>query len=201
MIDARYILGAMGAAKKMTVEQWERLDDKDSRELVDGVLEESEMPAALHELVKLWLGTVLYAYFRKHGGFSFCEAKLVIRSDRGRIPDVLCFSRGQRFEIEGVIRTAPHVVIEIISPRPRDARRDRIDKVADYAEMGVKQYWLIDPKLRTIEILQLGAKRRFTLVVATSRGKLRRIPTLPGLVIDLDDLWSEVERVARAKAE
>jgi Uma2 family endonuclease len=197
----RAILGDMGAAKKMTVEQWERLDDDDFRELVDGVLEEAEMPAALHELVMFWLGAVLYPYFRKHGGFAIGEGpKLVIRHDRGRIPDVLCFSRGQRFEIEGVIRTAPHIVIEIISPRPRDARRDRIDKVADYAEMGVKQYWLVDPKLHTFEILQLGAKRKYTLVAAASKGKLRRIPTLPGLVIDLDDLWSEVDRLERAMA-
>ena len=141
---------------------------------------------------------MLYPYFRKHHGFAIGEGpKLVIRRDRGRVPDVICFSRGQRFEIEGVIRTAPEVVIEIISPRPRDARRDRVDKVADYAEMGVKQYWLVDPKLRTFEIFQLGAKRKYTLVAASSSGKLRRIPTLPGLVIDLDDLWSEVDRIER----
>ncbi len=158
----RAIIRAMGAARKMTVEQWERLDDKDFRELVDGVLEEAEMPAALHDLVMFWLGTVLYPYFRKRGGFSFGEGpKLVIRSDRGRVPDVSCFARGRRFELEGAIRTPPDVVIEIISPRPRDARRDRIDKLADYAEMGVKQYWLVDPKVRTFEIFQLGAKRRY----------------------------------------
>jgi Uma2 family endonuclease len=192
----------MGAAKKMTVEQWERLDAKDFRELVDGVLVEPEMPAALHDIVMFWLATVLYPYFRKHGGFAIGEgAKLVIRHDRGRVPDASCFTRGRRFELEGVIRTAPDVVVEIISARPRDARRDRVDKVADYAEMGVRQYWLVDPKLRTFEILQLGAKRKYTLVLASSSGKLRRIPALPGLVIDLDDLWSEVERVERAMAK
>ena len=189
----------MGAAKKMTVEEWEKLDDHDYRELVDGVLEEPEMPSGLHDLVMCWLAVVLYPYFRKHRGFAIGEGpKLVIRHNRGRVPDAICFAHGQRFELHGVIRTAPHIVIEIISPRPRDARRDRVDKVADYAEMGVKLYWLVDPKLRTFEVLQLGPKRKYTLFASRSSGKLRRIPTLPGLVIDLDDLWSEVDRLERA---
>src|SRR5438105_4929380 len=102
----RAMIRAMGAARKMTVEQWEKLDDKDFRELVDGVLAEAEMPAPLHDLVMFWLGTVLYPYFRKRGGFSFGEGpRLVIRSDRGRVPDVACFSRGRRFELEGAVRT------------------------------------------------------------------------------------------------
>lgn len=194
----RAILGDMGAAKKMTLEQWERLDDKDFRELVDGMLEEAEMPAALHDLVMTWLVVALYAYFQKRRGFVMAQGpKLAIRPDRGRVPDGIVFTTN-KFEKEGLVKTPPDVVIEVISPRPRDARRDRIDKMADYAEMGVKQYWLVDPKVRTFEIFQLGAKRRYTSIAAGSSGKLRRIPTHPGLVIDLDDLWSEVDRLERA---
>ena len=192
------MLRPMRAARKMTVEAWEKLDDDDFRELVDGVLEEAEMPSGLHDHVMLWLGTVLYAYFRKRGGFALGEGqKLVIRSNRGRVPDLVCFARGRRFEKTGVVRMPPDIVVEIISPRPRDARRDRVDKLADYAEMGVQLYWLVDPKVRTFEIFQLGSRQRYTLVATASSGKMRRIPSLPGLVIDIDDLWSEVERYER----
>ena len=197
----RAMLGAMSAARKMTVDQWGQLDDKDFRELVDGVLEEAEMPGLLHDMVMSWLLVALYPYFRKRRGFAIGQGpKLVIRPDRGRVPDTICFL-GSKFEKQGVVRTAPDIVIEIISPRPRDARRDRIDKRADYAEMGVKQYWLVDPEVRTFEIFQLGAKRRYTLVASASSGKLRRIPTFSGLVIDLDDLWSEVDRMGDPTAE
>ena len=195
------MIGVMSAARKMTVEQWSELDDKDYRELVDGVLEEDEMPAALHDLVVTWLMVTLFPYFRKRHGFVMGQGpKLAIRADRGRVPDGVCFA-SSKFEKEGLIRTPPDIVIEIISPRPRDARRDRIDKLADYAEMGAKQYWLVDPKLRTFEIFQLGTKRKYTLVAATSSGKLRRLPSLPGLVVDVDDLWSEVERLEHAMAK
>jgi Uma2 family endonuclease len=192
----RAILGAMGAARKITVEEWaEQLDDKDFRELVDGVLEDDEMPALLHDIVMTWLIVALFPYFQKRRGFVVGQGpKLVIRPDRGRVPDAMCFA-SSKFEKEGLVRTPPDIVIEIISPRPRDVRRDRIDKLADYAEMGVKQYWLVDPKVRTFEIFQLGPKRRYTSVAAASSGKLRRIPTFPGLVIDVDALWAEVDRI------
>jgi len=192
----RATLRPMGAARKMTVEQWGELDDEDHRELVDGVLEEGEMPATVHDWVMTWLVVVLFPYFRKRRGYVIAQGpKLVIRPDRGRVPDGIVFATN-KFEKEGLVRTAPDVVIEVISPRPRDARRDRIDKAADYAEMGVKHYWLVDPKLRTFEIFQLGPKRRYTSVLAATAGKMRGIPKFPGLVIDLDDLWSELDRMA-----
>ncbi len=61
--------------------------------------------------------------------------------------------------------------------------------------MGAKQYWLVDPKIRTFEIFALGAKRRYTSVAAAARGKIRGIPSLPRLTIDVDALWAEVDRL------
>ena len=191
----RAMLPRMTAARKMTVEDWGELDDKDWRELVDGVLEEPEMASALHDTVIAWLIALLYPYFAKRKGFvASAGPRLVIRADRGRIADVMCWSAKHKPEMHGLVRTPPDVVVEIITPRPRDIRRDRIDKLADYAEMGCRQYWLVDPKLRTFEIWQLDSSGRYERVAAAARGKLRA-PSHPGLVIDVGALWNEVDRL------
>jgi Uma2 family endonuclease len=182
----------MSAAKKVSLEEWSALDEDDARELVRGALEEGEVPDRVHELVVAWLVAVLGPWARRRGGFVFASGlKLVVRKDTGRMADVVCYLRGRRPD-DGVVRSPPDVVVEVISPRPRDARRDRVEKLADYAEMGAKQYWLVDPRLRTFEVWKLDRRRRYVCVAAASRGTLAVGPTL-----DLDALWAEVKRLER----
>ena len=192
----RAMLPRMTAARRMTVEQWDELDEDDSRELVDGVLEEAEVTSFIHETAVVWLITLLGPYFRARGGFVAASGvKLVIKPDRGRIADVICYAAGHRPEAVGLVRTPPDILVEVVSPRPRDARRDRIQKPIDYASIGVKQYWLVDPHLRIFEIWRLDAKRRQVRIAAATNGRIERIPGLPGLEVDVDALWTEVDRL------
>jgi len=180
----------------MTVEHWDELDEDDSRELVDGVLEEAEVTGFVHETVVRWLVVMLDAYFRPRGGFVVASGlKFVIRRDRGRIADVACYAPGRKPELEGLVRVPPDVLVEVISPRPRDARRDRVQKPNDYASFGVKQYWLVDPTLRTFEIWRLHVKRRQVRIAAATNGRIEHIPGFPGLSVDVDALWAEVDRL------
>jgi Uma2 family endonuclease len=98
-----------------------------------------------------------------------------------------------------VITTPPDIVIEIVSPSPRDGRRDRIDKLTDYAAFGVRYYWILDPQLRSLEILELGPHGRYTHALGASAGVLDRIPGCEGLTLDLDGFWSEIDRVIQAQ--
>lgn len=87
----------------------------------------------------------------------------------------------------------PDIVVEVVTPTPRDARRDRVEKKPDYATLGVRQYWLIDPEARTLEILARGEDGRFVEVLAAAEGT-HEVPDVEGLAIDLDSLWAEVDR-------
>ena len=184
--------------KPMTVEEWGDLDEDIEGELVDGLLEEEEMATFLHEIVVMWLAHALQSWVRRrHGYVAGSEAKIVIGPRRGRKPDLSVYLRGKAPALaDTLVRTAPHLVVEVVSPRPRDARRDRVEKISDYARAGIHYYWMLDPQLRTLEILEREASGHYRVAVARSRGTLR-IPGCPGLVLNLDDLWAEVDEAER----
>ena len=182
----------------MTVDEWGDLDEDIEGELVDGVLEEEEMATFLHEIVVMWLAQILRSWVRRRRGYvAGSEAKIAVGTRRGRKPDLSVYFRGKAPALaDTLVRTPPHLVVEVISPRPRDARRDRVEKTSDYARAGIGYYWILDPQLRTLEILELEANARYRVAVARSRGRLR-IPGCPGLVLNLDDLWAEVDEAER----
>ena len=93
---------------------------------------------------------------------------------------------------DGDVTVPPSIVAEVITDTPRDARRDRIEKAADYAAFGVRWYWLVDPELRSIEIFELGRDGHWRSALAAVKGRLR-VPGCRGLVLDVTKLWREVD--------
>ena len=183
----------------MTLDEWGELDDDVEGELVDGVLEEEEIPSFRHELVVVWLAASLRAWARPRGGFvGGSELKLAVGLRRGRKPDLAVFVRGATPPPDAtVIRIPPHLVVEVASPRPRDVRRDRIDKLADYARAGVRVYCIVDPQLRSAEVFELGGDGRYAVAHTAAAGRLR-VARCPGLRLDLDALWGEIDEAERA---
>jgi Uma2 family endonuclease len=178
----------------MTLEAWADLDEPG--ELVDGQLVEEEMPTILHELVVGWFFAMLRAWAAPRGGWVFgSEHKLAVSGNRGRKADVTMYAPGTRLRMgDAISRIPPAVVVEVISPRPRDVRRDRLEKTADYARFGVRFYWLMDPQARLLEIVELSPDGHHMLVRSASTGKLR-VPGFEGFELNLDELWAEVDRL------
>jgi Uma2 family endonuclease len=134
---------------------------------------------------------------RRHGYVAGSEAKIAVSRRRGRKPDLSVYLRGKTpAPADTLVRIPPHIVVEVVSPRPRDARRDRVEKIRDYARAGIAYYWILDPQLRTLEVLELESGGRYRVALSRSSGRAR-IPGCSGLGLDLDDLWAEVEDAER----
>lgn len=134
---------------------------------------------------------------RRQGHIAGSEAKIAVGSRRGRKPDLSIYLRGNVPALgDSLVRIPPHLVVEVISPRPRDARRDRVEKIGDYARAGIDYYWILDPQLRTLEVLESETNARYRVAFARSRGRAR-VLGCPGLILDLDELWGEIDDADR----
>jgi len=184
----------------MTLAEWAALDEDIEGELVDGVLEEEEMPTILHELVVAWMLTVLRRWARRRGGFVVgSEVKIAVGPRRGRKPDIAVFlPPSLPAPSDTLVRVPPYLAVETTSPRPRDVRRDRVEKLADYARAGVRYYCIVDPQLRSLEVYELGHDRRYTVALTAGRGRVR-LPGCSGLTVDLSALWDEVDEAEHAR--
>jgi len=185
----------------MTLQEWAALDEDVEGELVDGMLEGEELSTFLHELVvdvdsrrPSYLGTPLPRLRRGSA------TKLAVGPRRGRKPDLALFLPHALPALsDELIRVPPHLVVEVASPRPRDVHRDRVDKLTDYARAGIRLYAIVDPQPRSLEVYELGRDGRYAVACATGRGRVR-VPGCPGLVLNLDALWKEVDEAERAHA-
>jgi Uma2 family endonuclease len=113
-------------------------------------------------------------------------AKFAVSRNRGRTPDLTMYLRdARRPPLQGLIDVPPSVAVEIVTPSPRDERRDRVEKLREYAAFGVKWYWILDPELRMLDVLELGSDGRYVHAVAASDGLVDDVPGCEGLALDL----------------
>lgn len=181
----------------LSVAEWAALPEDEPGELIDGRLEEEEVPDLQHEILVAWLIRLLGNWMAPRGGFVFgSEAKLAVSASRGRKPDVTAYLPGRPpLPARGAVSLPPDIAIEIVSPTPRDNRRDRIEKLADYAAFGVRSYWIIEPEPRTFEIFELGSDGRYIHALGATAGLVEDPAGCLGLVLDLDAMWSELDRL------
>jgi Uma2 family endonuclease len=180
----------------MTLAEWADMGEDEAGELVDGMLVEDEDVGYLHDAVGAWLAHLLFGWARPRGGsVAVSDARFGVAPRRGRKSDLSVYFSGRRPPAHGLITVPPDVMVEVVSPRPKDARRDRVEKMNEYAAFGVRFYWLVDPALRTLEIFELGADGRYTRAVGVTGGVVDPVPGCEGLSMDLEALWALVDQL------
>jgi Uma2 family endonuclease len=88
----------------------------------------------------------LYVEYHHFGKVMLGPFEMSIRDGRSRrTPDMLFVKPEHEYRFDSQRLNGPaDLVIEIVSDD--SARRDHVEKLADYAIGGVPEYWIIDPR-------------------------------------------------------
>lgn len=88
-------------------------------------------------------------------------------------------------ERRGFSRVCPDFVVELRSPSDRLA--DLQDKLREYIVNGARLGWLVDPQLRRVHVYRPDR----VVELLTDPPEVRGDPELPGMVLDLTEVWGE----------
>jgi Uma2 family endonuclease len=82
----------------------------------------------------------------------------------------------------------PLLVAEVVSPGQSNRARDYINKRSQYAAIGVPEYWLIDPKAKTVMVLALEGDDYKE--IGTFQGIAPIVsPTFPALTLSAEQVF------------
>ena len=149
----REILPPQGA---WSDEEYLWLTDRCKRlvEFADGHVEELPMPTFTHQAILALLYRRFHAHLEPRGGIvSFAALRLRIREGKFREPDLLLLCGRSDARCRDRYWLGADLVAEIINPDDPD--RDLVVKRADYAEAGIPEYWIVDPRDETVTVLAL----------------------------------------------
>ena len=129
----------------------ERLDDP-RHELVNGEERMMTQPATNHSRIAYNLSRIIGSYLRGKRCKPFGEVDVYFDEGNHLIPDMIVVCDKKKIKYNGIYG-APDLVIEILSPST--AKTDRYEKKAVYEKFGVREYWLVNPKDKSVEVLHL----------------------------------------------
>jgi Uma2 family endonuclease len=124
-------------------------------ELSEGKLIMPPHPTFAHQtaLQNLFLKLNEFVESRQLGIVRFAPLPVRLWPDKVREPDMFFIAKEHFDRISEQACGVPDLAIEVLSPATRET--DRGEKFFEYAHAGVREYWLVDPEKRSIEVYTL----------------------------------------------
>ena len=176
-----------------TDEEYLWLTDRTRRliEFTDGRLEELPIATSTHQAILSFLNDLFKAHVVPIGGVVlFSALRLRIREGKFREPDLLLLADRRDRRYRDRFWLGADLVLEVVSPDHPD--RDLVEKRADYAEAGIPEYWIVDPRTRTVTVLALQAGSYVEHGVF-SPGQVATSPTFPNFQTNVTDVFEAPE--------
>ena len=160
-------------------------------ELIDGELYMPPAPGTRHQIVLRSLESIIWPFVRDNdlGQVFFAPFDVILSGEDVLQPDLLFVSK----ERQGIISERgcegpPDLVLEVLSPSTQE--RDRELKRKVYANYGVRELWLVDPTVNTIEVFGLEPEGLVSIQVYGAGSQVQS-PIIPGLSLPVGRVFQE----------
>jgi Uma2 family endonuclease len=167
-------------------------------ELINGVLVVSPTPSRQERGPNEALGQLLLNYKENHPRGAALDATLPeedieSNQNRRRLDRAIWAGLG-RDPDEG---EAPTIAVEFVSKGKVSQERDYVAKRAEFREIGVSEYWVIDRFRRTLTVYRFATDKEDELLIP--EGQTYETPLLPGFVLPLKQLLALADRWAKKR--
>jgi Uma2 family endonuclease len=136
-------MAALPHSTLVSVEEYLNSHYEPDVEFVDGLLVERKLGDWLHSLIQ---SNVLFAIRRRYPHLKVVpELRSSVTSTRFRLPDVCVLEAAPKTRY---LSESAFLVVEVLSEG--DMMSAVLEKLKEYAAKGVKNIWLIDPRLQLV---------------------------------------------------
>lgn len=156
-------------------------------ELSEGELIMPPHPTNTHQRIVGDLYTLLRRFVEERDLGIVRFAPLPVRLWPGKIrePDILFVAKEHADRIGERYFGVPDLVVEVTSPGTW--RTDRWEKLWEYAQAGVREYWIVDPDAGSIEVYR-WREGAYEIVGKWGRGERAHSVLLAGFEVAVDDI-------------
>ncbi|MEO0223241.1 MAG: Uma2 family endonuclease [candidate division WOR-3 bacterium] len=175
--------------KAWTYEDYLKLDDDKRYEVINGRLYEMPAPNFEHQRILIILATKMRKFTEDKGFGEIVPSPfdVILSEDIVVQPDIVFISNENLENIkEGRLFGTPDLVVEIVSPG--SYRRDRYEKFKIYEEFEVKEYWMVLPGEKVIEVWCLKEGKYVLHSIAVEKGEVESC-LLKGLKVNVEEVF------------
>ena len=148
------IVEALRKEEICTIEDIYALQEGERAELIDGRIYYMAPPSTRHQRILNYISTEINLYIRNNNGayevFPAPFAVFLDKDDKNYVePDISVICDKSKLEDKGC-NGAPDWIVEVISPSTQ--RMDYSIKLFKYRTAGVREYWIVNPITKTVQI-------------------------------------------------
>jgi Uma2 family endonuclease len=161
-------------------------------EIIEGELFMAKSPHWHHQRTCVNIGLELQTWSRSSGlGQASINPGILFSDADNVIPDVVWASH-ERLAVlldeAGHLMGAPELIVEVLSIGAQHERRDREAKLKLYEMYGVREYWIVNWRLKQVEVYRRENMLLCLVATLLSEDTITS-PLLPGFVCPVERLF------------